>query len=111
MRNSTRQPFHPTQRLKAATTILAALALVGLSISPAVAAGGPQTTTEEYAFETWTCGYPMQVEGEATSRLRERSDPRGSGLPSRWSNVKYAETWTNSAGDSFSRSGRRSRRT
>ena len=75
MRNPTRPTRQRVRLLSAATTILAALALVGLSVSPAAAARGPVTTTEDYAFETWYCGYPMQVEGAFTSKVRERTEP------------------------------------
>jgi hypothetical protein len=47
----------------------------------------------------------MQVEGERTSSFRERSDPHGSELALSMEKVKYAETWTNGAGDSFTLSG------
>lgn len=105
MRNSIRPAAHRT-RLLAAGTIFAALALMGLSVSPASAAGKPVTSTEEYAFENWECGYPLQIEGAVTSRHRERPNPRGGELPLVVDNVEFAETWTNSAGDSFSISGR-----
>lgn len=104
-RDSIRPHPRPTRLVSAGMTITAALALSGLSISPAAAAGAPTMTTGEYADESWVCGYPMQVEGEATVRFRERPDPRGSGFPLTMEGVKYSETWTNAAGDSFNRSG------
>ncbi|HEX5856706.1 MAG TPA: hypothetical protein VFY91_01220 [Microbacterium sp.] len=80
--------------------------MLGLFISPPATAAPPETTTEHYSFEAWDCGYPMQVEGQFTSTLHERSNPRGGELPLRMENVRYAETWTNSDGDSFELFGR-----
>lgn len=77
---------------------------MGLSIAPAAAAA-PQSTFEEYAFETWTCGYPMQVEGELTSKFRERANPKGGDVTLVHENLNFEETWTNAAGDSFGVSG------
>ncbi|WP_243073510.1 hypothetical protein [Microbacterium sp. SS28] len=100
MRASIRPTSSRTRLLAAGTTVLAVLALAGLASSPAVAAG-PQTTTEEYAYESWFCGYPMQVHGQFTSRFRERQDPHGGDRTLVHENFQFAETWTNAAGRSF----------
>ena len=109
MRNSIRPTSHGNRLLRAGTTIVAALALVGFSLSPAVAAGGPATpaspTTEQYEYVNWDCGYPMQVRGESTNNRRVRPNPAG-GDDLFIENFAFAETWTNSAGDSFGLSAR-----
>jgi hypothetical protein len=105
MRSSIRSHAIRTRLLKGGTAILAAVAVVALSTSPAAAAGKPETVVGEYSDESWMCGYPMQVQGDATMRFRERSDPHGSGLPLAVESVKFAETWTNATGASFRVSG------
>ncbi|WP_457098471.1 carboxylesterase family protein [Microbacterium sp. P5_E9] len=107
MRNSIRPSSQRTRLLSAGTTIVAALALVGLSVSPAAAAGhGPTITTNsgDYSFESWYCGYPMQVVGHFTSKVRERQRPYD-GDPLRIETFAFSETWTNSAEASFGLSG------
>jgi len=108
MRNSIRPSSQGTRLIRAGTTIVAALALVGISISPAAAAGnGPTITTNsgDYSFESWYCGYPMQVEGHFTSKVRERPRPY-EGLPLYIETFAFSETWTNAAGASFTLSAR-----
>ena len=106
MRNSTRPTPDRRHRLRMAATIIAAVASVALFPSSPAAAGPPETTTGEYAFESWDCGFPLQVEGQFTSRHHERPNRDGGERPIFMDNVQYTETWTNAAGDSFILSGR-----
>lgn len=100
MRNSLRSASR-LGLLGAGVTILTAVAIAGFSISPASAAGKPQISREDYGYESWACGYRMQVEGNLTIKFSERADPHGSELPLNTQQLKFSETWTNSAGDSF----------
>ncbi|MFH8250439.1 hypothetical protein ACH3VR_08765 [Microbacterium sp. B2969] len=84
---------------------IGALVLASLSVASAATAAGPVTTTEHYSFENWACGYPMQVDGQFTSRFRERQSPQGERTLVH-ENFQFAETWTNAAGASFSVSGK-----
>lgn len=96
----------PSSRSRVARAVLAA-ALVGLALTPvSAAAAGPEERTEQYSFESWECGYPLQVEGEATHRFQQRPDPGGGELALDRETVQFEETWTNSQGDSFGVSGR-----
>lgn len=83
---------------------IAVLAMAGASCS-STAAGPPETTTEQYAFESWDCGYPLQIEGEVTSRFLTRPNPRGGPILAQ-QNVDFSETWTNSDEEQFTLSGR-----
>ena len=106
MRNSIRPSIRRTRLLGAGTAILAAIALVGLAVTPAAAARGPVTTTEDYVYDNWSCGYPMEVKGQITTTFRDRPSPAGVDRPFTVVNSSYAETWTNASGDSFSASGK-----
>lgn len=103
MRTSSR-PNTPRLRALIASSALAALALAGASAAPA-AAGPPEVTTEQYSFEAWDCGYPMQIEGEVTSRFLTRPNPHGEGVLAQ-ENVDFSETWTDADGDHFTLSAR-----
>ena len=72
----------------------------GRRVGPPAAAGPPEATTEQYSFEAWDCGYPMQVEGEVTSRFLTRPNPHGEGVLAQ-ENVDFSETWTDADGDHF----------
>lgn len=104
MRASTTHIRSHSRPLLVGATALLALAIAGLGAPPASAAG-PESFSEEYAFESWDCGYPMKVEGEVAGRFRERPNPQG-GPPLAHENVRFSETWTNGEGESFTLSGR-----
>ena len=107
MRKSTQAlPSRSRRSLLAGTALVAALAVAALAAPPAAVAGAPETVTEQYSFESWDCGYPMQVVGELNGKFRERTDPRAEEVTLFHDNVQYSETWTNAAGESFTLSAR-----
>ncbi|UWF76675.1 MULTISPECIES: hypothetical protein [Microbacterium] len=97
--------FFPSRRHAGRLALAAAVA--GVMLVPAgAAAAGPEESTERYSFVNWDCGHPLQVDGEVTSRMLERTNPQGGDLPLTHANVEFINTWTSADGDSFTTSGR-----
>ncbi|WP_461472423.1 carboxylesterase family protein [Microbacterium sp. HJ5] len=106
MRASTTHNRSHSRPFVVAATLMLTLAMAGLGAAPASAGQPPGSFSEEYSFESWDCGYPMQVEGQVSGRFRERPNPQGEGPALVHENVQFSETWTNAEGATFTLSGR-----
>jgi hypothetical protein len=77
--------------------------LAGAAAPAAATVTDRSRVTTPYAYESWDCGYPIDVVGVTHDQLQTRVDAR-TGVPFITDNFDGRETWTASDGRWFTRS-------
>jgi hypothetical protein len=82
--------------------LVAVLGLMALSVAPAEATTLERFhVTQSYAYQTWDCGYAMDVAGVAMDTVVVRADPNLDGNVFVTDAYQYTETWTVADGRSL----------